>query len=87
MAAYRTANPLFPDFTRTIRIPDVHRTSGNVEQEVLTSTVGVGMRLEIDVRASQHPHICALQTGSRSSIPACHIDLSYALQNMSRTLP
>src|SRR4029077_5620617 len=54
------------------------RTPGNVEQEVLTSTVGVGMRHEIGVRASQHPHICALQTGSRSSIPACHNDLCHA---------
>jgi hypothetical protein len=38
----RTANPLFPDFTRAIGGPDVHRTSGNVEQEVMTSMVGVG---------------------------------------------
>jgi hypothetical protein len=36
-----TANPEFPDFTRTIRAPDVHHTSGNVEQEVLTSMVEV----------------------------------------------
>jgi len=45
------------------------------------------MRIAIDARASPHQHICALQTGSGSSIPACQADLSHALQNMSRILP
>src|SRR6266478_254696 len=33
----------------------------------------------IDARASQRPHICALQTGSRSPIPACHANPSHAV--------
>jgi drug/metabolite transporter (DMT)-like permease len=38
----------------------------------------------IEVRASQHPQIRALQSGSRSPIPACHIPPSHAFQKHAR---